>query len=54
MPLIIFESQAAEIQSNNLDIDDFKDEESGGYRKNHRIQFRAGTDFIKRRQPENN
>ncbi|WP_407374219.1 OB-fold nucleic acid binding domain-containing protein [Methanobrevibacter sp.] len=25
MPLIIFESQAAEIQSNNLDISDFKD-----------------------------
>ena len=25
MPLIIFESQAGEIQSNNLDINDFKD-----------------------------
>ncbi|MEE1129569.1 MAG: RNA-binding protein [Methanobrevibacter sp.] len=25
MPLIIFESQAVEIQSNNLDINDFKD-----------------------------
>lgn len=25
MPLIIFENQAAEIQSNNLDINDFKD-----------------------------
>ena len=25
MPLIIFESQAAEIQSNNFDINDFKD-----------------------------